>query len=68
MSPTEAWEIVMNKIRNEDPAEQAARQQALTHLLQSWEEDPDEQEQKETWEFLKQALNEDRFSNRPLFP
>ena len=43
-SPTEAWETVMNQIRNEDPIEQAARQQALSDLLQSWEEEGDEQE------------------------
>lgn len=68
LSPTETWETVMNQIRNEDPTQQAARQQALTDLLQSWEEEGDEQEQKETWEFIKQALNEDRLSNRLLFP
>ncbi|BAZ13235.1 hypothetical protein NIES4071_50740 [Calothrix sp. NIES-4071] len=44
MSPTEAWEAVMNQIRSEDPTQQAARQQALTDLLQSWEEEGDEQE------------------------
>lgn len=44
-----------------------ARQKALSELLQSWEEDGDEQEQKETLEFIQQALNQDRFSNRPLF-
>ncbi len=30
---------------------------ALAELLQSWEDDSDEQEQRETWEFLQQVLN-----------
>jgi len=43
--------------------------QALT-LLQSWdvEESPEREEQRETWEYLKQALDEDRLSDRKLFP
>ena len=36
-------------------------------LLQSWN-DEDEQEQRETWEFLKTALDQDRLSDRKLFP
>ena len=36
-------------------------------LLQSWC-DEDAQEQRETWEFLKTALDEDRLSDRKLFP
>lgn len=43
-SPTEAWEAVMKQINSEDPTQQAARHQALTDLLQSWEEEGDEQE------------------------
>ena len=43
--------------------------QALA-LLQSWdvEEYPERQEQRETWEYLKKALDEDRLSDRKLFP
>lgn len=43
--------------------------QALA-VLQSWnvEESPERDEQRETWEFLKQALDEDRLSDRKLFP
>lgn len=37
-------------------------------LLQSWIDDDDEQEQQETWDFLVQALDEDRLSDRKLFP
>lgn len=43
--------------------------QALA-LLQSWnvEESPERDEQRETWEFLRQALDEDRLSDRKLSP
>lgn len=43
--------------------------QALA-LLQSWcvEESPERDEQRDTWEYLKQALDEDRLSDRKLFP
>ena len=40
----------------------------LESLFQSWEEQDDEEEQKETWEYLRRVLDEDRSSNRPLFP
>lgn len=36
-------------------------------LLQSWSSD-DPQEQRETWEYLKKTLEEDRLSDRKLFP
>ena len=43
--------------------------QALA-LLQSWyvEESAEREEQRETWKYLKQALDEDRLSDRKLFP
>ena len=43
--------------------------QALT-LLQSWnvEESPEREEQRETWQYLKKALDEDRLSDHKLFP
>jgi len=40
----------------------------LGTLLQSWIEEGDSQEQKETGEYLIRALDEDRLSNRHLFP
>lgn len=40
----------------------------LVNLLQAWIEDGDVEEQKETGEFLIKALDEDRLSDRPLFP
>lgn len=40
----------------------------LVNLLQSWIDEDDVQEQKETGEYLVQALDEDRLSDRKLFP
>lgn len=40
----------------------------LANLLQSWIDEDDGVEQKETGEYLIQALDEDRLSNRQLFP
>lgn len=37
-------------------------------LLQSWIDEGDEQEQRETGNFLIKALEDDRLSNRKLFP
>jgi hypothetical protein len=48
-------------------SEEEAPNQAAIALLRSWCED-DEQEQRETWKFLQRALNEDRLSDRKLFP
>jgi hypothetical protein len=46
---------------------QSPKSLALIQLLKSWREG-DEQEQRSTWEYLKQALDEDRLSERKLFP
>ena len=40
----------------------------LYHYLQSWIDDPDANEQEETGDFLARALDEDRPSERKLFP
>jgi hypothetical protein len=50
-----------------NPAPPTKVNQAAIDLLRSWREEGDEQEQRETWEFLKTALDEDRLSDRPLF-
>ena len=47
--------------------ERIQRNQGAIELLRSWREDDDEEEQKETAEYLEQVINEDRMSNRPLF-
>lgn len=44
------------------------RKQALLQLLKSWLEEGDEEEQKATWEALKQGLDEDRLPGQKLFP
>ena len=48
-------------------ATQYQKNHSLVQLLRSWREG-DEQEQRSTWEYLKQALDEDRTSERKLFP
>ena len=40
----------------------------LVNLLQSWIDEDDAAEQQETGEYLIQALDEDRLSDRKLFP
>ncbi len=44
------------------------KQNKLVNVLQSWIDEDDAQEQQETGEFLIQALDEDRLSDRKLFP
>lgn len=45
------------------------RNQAAIRLLRSWRsEGADAAEQKAAWNYLKTALDEDRLSDRPLFP
>jgi hypothetical protein len=44
------------------------KQAELVNLIQSWIEEDDSEEQKETGEYLIQALAEDRLSDRKLFP
>ena len=66
--------VSSQKNLNKDEASQSAapslKNQAAIELLRSWREDDeyDEEEQKATWEFLKQALDEDRLSDRKFFP
>jgi len=49
---------------------QIEKNQPAIALLRSWREETDPEainEQRETWEFLKKALDEDRLSYRKLF-
>ena len=59
-----------SEIEKQEPPQNTAQSQrnsALIQLLRSWREG-DEQEQRSTWEYLRQALDEDRLSERKLFP
>lgn len=50
-------------------AEQAQKNKAAIDLLDSWLDDTeDASEHQQAWDFLKTALDEDRLSDRPLFP
>lgn len=54
-----------------EDAEHMHRYESLVRLLRSWDEEDekeDEQERRESWEQLKHALDEDRLSERKLFP
>ena len=44
------------------------RRTELITLLQMWIDEGDADEQRETGEYLIRALDEDRLSDRPLFP
>ncbi|MTJ08743.1 hypothetical protein [Anabaena sp. UHCC 0204] len=44
------------------------KQLKIVNVLQSWIDESDEQEQQETGEYLINALDENRLSNRQLFP
>ena len=44
------------------------RRTELITLLQTWIDEGDPEEQRETGEYLIRALDEDRLSDRPLFP
>ena len=44
------------------------KQIKLLNLLQSWIDEEDEQEQQETGEYLIEVLDQDRLSDRRLFP
>jgi hypothetical protein len=46
---------------------QRQKNQAALQLLQAWRTE-NAQEQAETWTVIKAALEEDRLSDRPLFP
>ena len=54
------------QVPTKEPDDSQQKREQAIKLLQSWRED-DEEEQKETWEYLKQALDQDRLSDRKLF-
>ena len=44
------------------------RRKAAIALLQSWIDEGDEEEMRETGDYLRRVLDEDRLSDRKLFP
>ncbi len=79
-TPREYWAELLDtlrqfrqKISSTAPSvvdvKQARKNQAAIELLDSWlDESEDASEHQQAWEFLKTALDEDRLSDRPLFP
>lgn len=62
--PTE--DVALRLLAQHLPA--AERRQKAMALLQSWIDDEDKAEQRETGEYLQRSLDEDRLSERALFP
>ena len=58
--------MTLRLLTNAIPAKQ--KQSEAVNLLQSWLDDEDDEEQQETGRYLIQALDEDRLSDRKLFP
>jgi hypothetical protein len=79
-TPKEHWAALLDNLRQfrqNIPSttsdiidvEQSQKNQAAIDLLDSWLDDSeDAAEHQKTWDFLKTALDEDRLSDRPLFP
>jgi hypothetical protein len=79
--PSELERYLLHKAREQGISLEAMTLQLLTNsvsieqkqteavsLLQSWLDDEDDEEQQETGRYLIQALDEDRLSDRKLFP
>lgn len=69
-NPAPADDREVSTTEKERRRRQIEKNQGLIALLDSWLDADEEeiQEQKDTWEFLRQALDEDRPSYRKLFP
>jgi hypothetical protein len=65
---TDAWNAVIQRLNNLTPEQRVQQRQAVSELLESWQNEDDAQDHEETWEFLQTALDQDRLSDRPLFP
>ncbi len=65
---TAAWNAVLEKLQNLTPEQRASQRQAVTALLQTWDAEDDIQDHEESWELLQTALDQNRLSDRPLFP
>jgi hypothetical protein len=66
MSETEQRRV-FKLVQSASPQDQNQRQKAVD-LIQTWIDEDDAEEQKETGDYLIRALDEDRPSGRKLFP
>ena len=62
LKPEQPSEVAKSVVTEMSREERIQRNQAAIELLRSWREEGDEQEQTETWEFLRQALEENPVS------
>ena len=58
--------MTLRLLANSLPTKQ--KQAEAVNLIQSWIDDEDSEEQQETGRYLIQALDEDRLSDRKLYP
>jgi hypothetical protein len=63
----ELWRKLQVVAKERPQSQQLQKNQAAIRLLRSWRTG-DEEEQQETLAYLKQVLDEDRLSDRKLFP
>ncbi len=61
------FNLIITSYLLKDTILEQEKQTKLVNLLQSWIDEEDEQEQQETGEYLIEALDQDRLSERPLF-
>jgi hypothetical protein len=65
----QAWNQVVDRLTTTTPEQHQYQRQAVTELLQSWNDEPSDPEvPEESWESIKIALDQNRDSYRPLFP
>ena len=64
----EPEELVVRAVKNLIPPEPSDIQTRLARLDRVLLDPADDDERKETWDYLKKALDEDRLSYRKFFP
>jgi hypothetical protein len=62
----QAWNQVVDRLNNLTPEQSQHQRQAVTSLLQSWNNEAYDSE--ESWDSLKTALDHNRDGDRLLFP
>jgi hypothetical protein len=63
-----AEEYAVRILEAQVPRTRAGNPQKARELLRRWREEGDLDEQTDTWNALKEGLEENRLSNRKLFP